>query len=138
MNVVWGYTYAGDYRTVDVHIRRLREKLEENPAEPDPHLTKWGSGLLFQRIRLPEQAHGPLGQPASQIRTELHRRHRGGAALLNTYPLLVSEDLVFHSRDEYGRQRVGGGVFSGGPGPAGSGELAAAMAVVEGGLRQFW
>ena len=32
MNVVWGYTYAGDYRTVDVHIRRLREKLEENPA----------------------------------------------------------------------------------------------------------
>ncbi|MCI9644672.1 MAG: response regulator transcription factor, partial [Oscillibacter sp.] len=32
MNVVWGYSYAGDYRTVDVHIRRLREKLEENPA----------------------------------------------------------------------------------------------------------
>ena len=33
MNVVWGYTYAGDYRTVDVHIRRLREKLEENRHE---------------------------------------------------------------------------------------------------------
>ena len=44
MNVVWGYTYAGDYRTVDVHIRRLREKLEENPAEPDHILTKWGVG----------------------------------------------------------------------------------------------
>ena len=42
MNVVWGYSYAGDYRTVDVHIRRLREKLEENPAEPDHIMTKWG------------------------------------------------------------------------------------------------
>ena len=39
MNVVWGYTYAGDYRTVDVHIRRLREKLEQNPAEPDHIMT---------------------------------------------------------------------------------------------------
>ena len=47
MNVVWGYTYAGDYRTVDVHIRRLREKLEENPAEPDHILTKWGVGYYF-------------------------------------------------------------------------------------------
>ena len=44
MNVVWGYSYAGDYRTVDVHIRRLREKLEENPAEPDHIMTKWGVG----------------------------------------------------------------------------------------------
>ena len=44
MNVVWGYTYAGDYRTVDVHIRRLREKLEKNPAEPDHIMTKWGVG----------------------------------------------------------------------------------------------
>ena len=44
MNVVWGYTYAGDYRTVDVHIRRLREKLEENPAEPEHIMTKWGVG----------------------------------------------------------------------------------------------
>ena len=48
MNVVWGYTYAGDYRTVDVHIRRLREKLEENPAEPDHILTKWGVGYYFK------------------------------------------------------------------------------------------
>ena len=48
MNVVWGYTDAGDYRTVDVHIRRLREKLEENPAEPDHIMTKWGVGYYFK------------------------------------------------------------------------------------------
>ena len=48
MNVVWGYTYAGDYRTVDVHIRRLREKLEENPAEPNHIMTKWGVGYYFK------------------------------------------------------------------------------------------
>ena len=48
MNLVWGYSYAGDYRTVDVHIRRLREKLEENPAEPDHILTKWGVGYYFK------------------------------------------------------------------------------------------
>ena len=47
MNVVWGYSYAGDYRTVDVHIRRLREKLEKNPAEPDHIMTKWGVGYYF-------------------------------------------------------------------------------------------
>ncbi|MBE6962320.1 MAG: response regulator transcription factor [Ruminococcaceae bacterium] len=48
MNVVWGYTYSGDYRTVDVHIRRLREKLENNPAEPEYILTKWGVGYYFK------------------------------------------------------------------------------------------
>ena len=48
MNVVWGYEYAGDYRTVDVHIRRLREKLEPNPAEPDYIMTKWGVGYYFK------------------------------------------------------------------------------------------
>ena len=48
MNVVWGYTYAGDYRTVDVHIRRLREKLERNPAEPEHIMTKWGVGYYFK------------------------------------------------------------------------------------------
>ena len=48
MNVVWGYTYTGDYRTVDVHIRRLREKLEKNPAEPDHIMTKWGVGYYFK------------------------------------------------------------------------------------------
>ena len=48
VNVVWGYSYAGDYRTVDVHIRRLREKLEHNPAEPEYILTKWGVGYYFK------------------------------------------------------------------------------------------
>ena len=48
MNVVWGYTYAGDYRTVDGHIRRLREQLEKNPAEPDHIMTKWGVGYYFK------------------------------------------------------------------------------------------
>ena len=48
MNVVWGYSYAGDYRTVDVHIRRLREKLERNPAEPEYIMTKWGVGYYFK------------------------------------------------------------------------------------------
>ena len=48
MDLVWGYTYAGDYRTVDVHIRRLREKLEKNPAEPEYILTKWGVGYYFK------------------------------------------------------------------------------------------
>ena len=47
MNVVWGYTYTGDYRTVDVHIRRLREKLERTPAEPEYILTKWGVGYYL-------------------------------------------------------------------------------------------
>ena len=48
MNVVWGYSYTGDYRTVDVHIRRLREKLEENPASPEHICTKWGVGYYFK------------------------------------------------------------------------------------------
>ena len=48
MNVVWGYSYGGDYRTVDVHIRRLREKLERQPAEPEYIMTKWGVGYYFK------------------------------------------------------------------------------------------
>lgn len=48
LNVVWGYEYAGDYRTVDVHIRRLREKLEMDPARPEYILTKWGVGYYFK------------------------------------------------------------------------------------------
>ena len=48
MDQVWGYTYAGDYRTVDVHIRRLREKLEPDPAQPKYIMTKWGGGYYFQ------------------------------------------------------------------------------------------
>ena len=48
MNVVWGYSYTGDYRTVDVHIRRLREKLELDPANPEYILTKWGVGYYLK------------------------------------------------------------------------------------------
>ena len=48
LNVVWGYEYIGDYRTVDVHIRRLREKLEPDSANPEYILTKWGVGYYFK------------------------------------------------------------------------------------------
>ena len=48
MDLVWGYSYAGDYRTVDVHIRRLREKLEPDPAKPVHIMTKWGVGYYFK------------------------------------------------------------------------------------------
>lgn len=48
MDLVWGYSYAGDYRTVDVHVRRLREKLERVPAEPVYIITKWGVGYYFK------------------------------------------------------------------------------------------
>ncbi len=48
LNVVWGYEYPGDARTVDVHVRRLREKLEDNPAEPEYVFTKWGVGYYFK------------------------------------------------------------------------------------------
>jgi DNA-binding response OmpR family regulator len=48
LNIVWGRDYQGDIRTVDVHIRRLREKLERNPAEPEHIMTKWGVGYYFK------------------------------------------------------------------------------------------
>jgi len=48
LNLVWGYDYPGDARTVDVHIRRLREKIEVNPSEPKYVHTKWGVGYYFQ------------------------------------------------------------------------------------------
>ena len=48
LNLVWGYDYPGDVRTVDVHIRRLREKIEQNPSEPQYVHTKWGAGYYFQ------------------------------------------------------------------------------------------
>ena len=47
LNVVWGYEYVGDYRTVDVHVRRLREKLELDPANPEYIRTKWGVGYYL-------------------------------------------------------------------------------------------
>jgi two-component system response regulator VicR len=48
LNQVWGFDYSGDVRTVDVHIRRLREKLELNPAQPEYIITKWGVGYFFK------------------------------------------------------------------------------------------
>ena len=47
LDLVWGYDYQGDIRTVDVHIRRLREKLEKDPAKPEYIVTKWGIGYYF-------------------------------------------------------------------------------------------
>ena len=48
LNIVWGYDYQGDIRTVDVHIHRLRDKLENNPADPECIMTKWGVGYYFK------------------------------------------------------------------------------------------
>ena len=49
LDTIWAYEYRSDIRTVDVHIRRLREKLEDNPAEPKYILTKWGVGYYFKK-----------------------------------------------------------------------------------------
>ena len=48
LNLVWKYEYAGDARTVDVHIRRLREKIEKTPSNPKYVFTKWGVGYYFK------------------------------------------------------------------------------------------
>lgn len=47
LETIWGFDYLGDFRTVDVHIRRLREKIEEDPANPIYIMTKWGVGYYF-------------------------------------------------------------------------------------------
>lgn len=49
LDIAWGFDYPGDVRTVDVHIRRLREKVEENPAEPKYIMTKWGVGYYYKK-----------------------------------------------------------------------------------------
>ena len=49
LDTIWAYEYRSDIRTVDVHIRRLREKLEQNPAEPQYIMTKWGVGYYFKK-----------------------------------------------------------------------------------------
>ena len=49
LDTIWAYEYRSDIRTVDVHIRRLREKLEDNPAEPQHIMTKWGVGYYFRK-----------------------------------------------------------------------------------------
>ena len=49
LDTLWTYEYRSDIRTVDVHIRRLREKLENNPADPQYIMTKWGVGYYFKK-----------------------------------------------------------------------------------------
>ena len=49
LDTIWAYEYRSDIRTVDVHIRRLREKLEEHPAQPQYIMTKWGVGYYFKK-----------------------------------------------------------------------------------------
>ena len=49
LDTIWGYEYHSEIRTVDVHVRRLREKLEKNPAEPEYIMTKWGVGYYFKK-----------------------------------------------------------------------------------------
>ena len=48
LDMIWAYEYRSDIRTVDVHIRRIREKLETVPAEPEYFMTKWGVGYYFK------------------------------------------------------------------------------------------
>ncbi|WP_026893724.1 response regulator transcription factor [Clostridiisalibacter paucivorans] len=48
LEIIWGYEYFGDLRTVDVHIRRLREKIEQNSSQAEYILTKWGVGYYFR------------------------------------------------------------------------------------------
>ena len=49
LGLVWGKDYPGDVRTVDVHVRRLREKIEANPSEPKYVHTKWGVGYYYSQ-----------------------------------------------------------------------------------------
>ena len=49
LTMVWGQDYPGDVRTVDVHVRRLREKIETNPSEPKYVHTKWGVGYYYNQ-----------------------------------------------------------------------------------------
>ena len=49
LDTIWAYEYRSDIRTVDVHIRRLREKLEADPAQPKHIMTKWGVGYYFKK-----------------------------------------------------------------------------------------
>lgn len=48
LEIIWGYDYYGDSRTVDVHVRRLREKIEKDPANPQYIMTKWGVGYYYK------------------------------------------------------------------------------------------
>ncbi len=48
LDLIWGHDYQGDIRTVDVHVHRIRDKIEKNPAEPEHIMTKWGVGYYFK------------------------------------------------------------------------------------------
>ncbi len=48
LSIIWGFEYPGDVRTVDVHVRRLREKIEVNPTDPNYVFTKWGVGYFYK------------------------------------------------------------------------------------------
>lgn len=48
LNIIWGFDYQGDIRTVDVHVHRLRDKLEDNPSDPSLILTRWGVGYYIK------------------------------------------------------------------------------------------
>lgn len=52
LELVWGYAYYGDLRTVDVHIRRIREKIEKNSSDAEYIMTKWGVGYYFNNSKL--------------------------------------------------------------------------------------
>ena len=49
LDIIWGHDYYGEERTVDVHVRRLREKIERDPAHPEHLVTKWGVGYFFRK-----------------------------------------------------------------------------------------
>lgn len=52
LNLVWGHDHFGDYRTVDVHIRKLREKIEKDPSNPSYIVTKWGEGYYYSTEKI--------------------------------------------------------------------------------------
>ncbi|MDR7001798.1 response regulator transcription factor [Neobacillus niacini] len=52
LDEIWGQNYFGDSKTVDVHIRRLREKIEDNPSQPEFLKTIWGIGYCFQKSEM--------------------------------------------------------------------------------------
>ena len=98
---------------MDVHIRRLREKLELDPANPEYIRTKWGVGYYFKDKRsLLDSLQFKFGLSYLVVIAAV-------LLLLNTYPLLVSEDLVFRSKEKHTAQQcLRDGLFPLGAGPA--------------------
>ena len=107
LNLVWGYEYTGEYRTVDVHIRRLREKVEQDPAHPAHLCTKWGWGTILRRrdgtARKKKGAPwGESGTSATPCKCVLPWGYSCLIAvllvLMNTYPLIMGQNLMFRSQ----------------------------------------